>query len=258
MVNSSPLARAQVLKPFLISLGREDEARRALIGFHEDAGQAAAGVRPHNVVEQLEVLVGALLFGLRAEGAAVEVGERGPDHARHGRAVAAFRAGQAAHRCRGVGPAVETALKTEDLKTARLPLHDANGRLRGLAAGREEEALVHVRRQRGGQLFGRQHAILGGTLVVVQQLLGRLADGLHQMRMGVADVRHQHAAGPIEERVAVDVGDDHAAAVVPNHLGLVAGGVGLDSRPAFDEFVRFRAGNGCLYVGISHGGCFQR
>ncbi len=189
-----------------------------------------------------------------AEGAAVTVGEGNADRAGEGGAVAFLGAGQAARAQRGVGAAVESAVEADDLETAAVALHDADGALDGLAAGREEEAFVEMRRQDGDELFGGLDARLVQAFVVVEELGGGGLDGFDQIGVAMADVGDEHAGGPVDEGVAVHVGDQDARGAVPDDGGLIAGALGLDAGPAGEQGLGARAGQGSLDGGdLGHG-----
>ena len=226
--------------------GGKDETRGPQVGLDDQPGQAAGAVGAHgvfNVIEAEHVAGGRV--GL--ERAAVAVRERDANGSGQRGPIAFLGPGNPPAARGGEGAAVETTIETDDFELAGLPLHDADGAFRDLAARAEEKTFVQMRRQDGNQLLRGFHAPRMQALVIVQKLGGRFLHGLHQVRMAVPDVGHQHAGGPVDERVAVDVGHHHAGGVVPGDLRLVTGALRFDARPASKQILGSRAGQRSLH-----------
>ena len=147
---------------------------------------------------------------------------------------------------------MKAAVKTDDFELAGLPLHDSKCGLDGLTSCGEEETLIKEAGQNGDEFLRGDHARFVQALIIVQELAGGRLHGLDQVGMAVPHIGDQHAGGPVDERVAVGVGHDHAGSMVPSHLRLVARALCLDARPAREELLRAWTGQrpfyGCDFV----------
>ena len=166
-----------------------------------------------------------------ADRAAIGVGRRDREVARHRRPVAAApdRVGR---RPGAAGQAVERAREPDDLVAAARELGHADRRLVGLAAGVEEDHLLQLRRQQGGELaaeldhLGRQH-----PAEQMERALAAALDRSHHGRMVVAERRAHLARGEVEQppsAVVVEVGALRPLDEEPRKVADIADHVTLD------------------------------
>ena len=195
-------------------LGRgHHEAALALDGLEHDRGHVLGGhVRDQHAAQRLERLAGRVVAL-----PPVRVRERRPVHLGGERAHAGLVGvllGCQRHRHQGA--AVEGALEGDHGGAAGRMPGDLDGVLDGLGARVEEGGLVRagdraLRHQALGQLdvglVGHDGEV--GVQEAVDLAVQRLGDG----GIRVADVQAADPARPVEEGVAVDVGDDAAVAV---------------------------------------------
>ncbi len=113
---------------------------------------------------------------------------------------------------------VERALERDHRRTLRVRARELDRVLDRFRAGVEERRLrgAGERRDREQPLGERDvHLVRDDREVGVEEARGLLLHGLDDVRMRVADVQAADAAGEVEERVAVDVGQRRA----PRALG---------------------------------------
>ena len=79
-----------------------------------------------------------------------------------------------------------------------------------------------------------------GAFVIIEQAGGCFLNCRDQMRMAMADVCDEHATGPVEILVAIDVGDDTALGMIPDDRRLEADDIGFKLMPAVEQRLAFR------------------
>ena len=141
---------------------------------------------------------------------------------------------------------MEAALERDHRGPLRVRARELDGVLDRFRAGVEERRLRRAAERRDGeQPLGERDVDLvrNDREVGVEEARGLLLHGLDDVRMRVADVQAADAAGEVEERVAVDVGQQCAASLCCDDRQEERKRVGDDALLPRDEFTRARAGD---------------
>ena len=220
--------------------GGHHESALALDGLEDDRGHVLCGdVRRQHPPQRVERLSGRV--GARPP---VRVGERravdlGGERAHPGLVRMLLRRERHRHQ----RAAVERAVEGDHRLASRGVPGDLDGVLDSLGAGVEERGLLGARDRRPleqplGELdvgLVRQDREVG-----VEEAVDLGMQGRRHARVRVADVQAADAARPVEERVAVDVGDRAAGAPIDHHGRDEALRRGDDTLLARDDRARIR------------------
>ena len=232
----------------------DDEAAFTLDRFDHDRGDAVGGdLRHQRALERGERLRGAR--------AAVVLSERDPVDLRCERAEAGLvRMCLRRQRQREQRASVEAALECDHRRALGMRTRELDGVLDRLGARVEERGLHRAgdRRGRDEPLGERDVRLVGddrevGVEEASRLLLHRLGDTC----VRVPDVQAADAAREVDERVAVDVRQGCAVAVVDHDRDVDRERIGDDLRLALKDFLRAGAGN-CRAKLDRLGGCHHR
>src|SRR5205823_3732043 len=218
------------------ALGRHDVARGPLDGLDDDRADLAGGLVPDDVAHEIRARDAAVRIA-EPERAAVAVGVRRHVPARHERPEVVFELAPE-EREHATGLAVEPAPEADDLRLPRGGSAEPQGRLYRLGAAREHLDAREALGRHGGEELEELGPRLGGEAAERQPLHLPL-QGLHVMRVAVADAPDPDPGDEVDVLVAVLVDEGRARATghcEPGHER-----EGLASRCGVPPFLRHDA-----------------
>ena len=141
---------------------------------------------------------------------------------------------------------MERALECDHRGPLRVRARELHCVLDRFRAGVEERRLRRPgKRGDGEQPFGERdvHLVRNDREVGVEEARRLLLDRLDDVRMRVADVQATHAAGEVEKRIAVDVGQHRAAPFRRHDRQVDRERLGDDARLPLEDCPGFGPGN---------------